>query len=205
MDSFQFISSLTNSLAWPTAIVILVIIFRSPLKKLLEGLTRLRYGDFEIDFGTEMQSIKDRALIAGMELATETISEQTATRDSVQIIADALKLAEEFPEPAVVLAWTAIECELLEVELRFDIPANRRGHNVPVESIKLLRKHGYIDSDTCEVLDRMRKLRNIAAHPARERARISSDKAVEFISLTEAVTEKLKGLKPGFNTKGTIR
>lgn len=204
-DLLVFISSLVSSLAWPAAIVILVFVFRAPMQKLLEGLTRLRYGDLEIDFGREVQSIKEQATKAGIEQAPKTTSEKTETRDSTQIIADAFKLAVEFPEPSVVLAWTAIEYELLQVGMRFDISSWHQGLPPPSKSINFLRKHGHLENETCEVLDRMRKLRNIAAHPVRDKVRVSSDEATEFVSLAEAVTDKLKKLKPGFNSENPIQ
>lgn len=195
-DLLDFISSLVNSLAWPVAIVILVFIFRSPLQKLLEGLTRLRYGELEMNFKQEMQNIKDQATTAGIELEPKTTPAKTTTRDSAEIITDALKLVEEFPEPAVVLAWTAVEHELLQVGLRFDIPTSSRGYNPPGRAIRFLREHGQLESEACDILDRMRILRNAAAHTIKEKVRISSDEATEFVYLTGAMTERLKSLRP---------
>ena len=199
-DLLVLISSLVDSLAWPVAIAILVLVFRSPLLKLLEGLTRLRYGDFELDFGQEVESIKDQATTAGIKLTPKTTSEKTDTRDSTEIVADAFKLAEEFPEPAVVLAWTAVEYELLQVGVRFDISTSHQGYTPPSRIINFLSKDGHLENETCDILERMRTLRNMAAHPAREKARISSDEAVEFVSLAEGMKEKLKSLKPAFNS-----
>ena len=204
-DLLVFISSLVSSLAWPAAIVILVLVFRAPLQKLLEGLTRLRYGDLEIDFGREVQNIKDQVTTAGIELAPKTTTAKMVTNDSNQIIADALELVEEFPESAVVLAWTSVECELFDVGVRFDIPASNRRYNPPSRTIRLLREHGYLDSETHNILDRMRNLRNAAAHPVREKVKISSDEATEFVIIAGAMTEKLKSLEPSFNSEYPIQ
>ena len=58
----------------------------------------------------------------------------------------------------------------------------------------ILREQGYLDRETCEILDGMRKLRNAAAHPAIAGASILSNEAAKFVVLTGAVTEKLKSL-----------
>jgi len=187
MGVLGFIASLIDSLAWPVAIVILVLILQSPLRKLLLELTRFRYGNVEIDFGREVQRLEDRAKTAGLKLPGRP-------GPAMQIIADAARLAPEFPEPAVGLAWTAVEHELLQAIIRLAISADYPPYNAPIKNIMLLYEQGYLDGETREVLDRMRNLRNAAVHAGRERTRISTDEAFEFIALAEAVSEKLKSL-----------
>jgi hypothetical protein len=41
MDWLQFLASLVKSLAWPTTLVILVLLFRVPVRRALLSLTRL--------------------------------------------------------------------------------------------------------------------------------------------------------------------
>ncbi len=189
-----FIASIIDSLAWPAAIVILLLILQSPLRKLLLELTRFRYGDVEIDFGRAIQRLEDRAKLTGLRLPARPARPKTEIRDSSQIIADAARLAGDFPEPAVGLAWTAVEHELMQAVMRLAISADYPPYNAPLKNIALLHDQGYLDRETRELLDRMRNLRNAAVHTAREISRISPDEAREFIALTEAVTWKLKSL-----------
>lgn len=194
MDMLGFIASIIDSLAWPAAVVILVLILQSPLRKLLLHLTRFRYGDVEIDFGREVHKLEDRAKTAGLQLPERPARPKTEIGDSTQIIADAERLAADFPEPAVGLAWTGVEHELMQAVMRLAISADYPPHGAPLKNIALLRDQGYLDDETRELLDRMRNLRNAAVHAARETSRISADEAREFIALAEAVTEKLKSL-----------
>lgn len=195
MDALQFIASVVHALAWPAAAVILVLILQKPLRELLPELTRFRYGDMEIDFGREVQNLEDRARTAGLRVPEQPPRPEPGQREPADIIADAARLAPEFPEPAVGLAWTAVERELMQAVVRLKISPEHARYGAPLRNVALLHERGFLDGQTREVLDRMRNLRNAAVHPAREMVRISSDEAREFIALTEAVTEKLKSLK----------
>lgn len=195
MDALQFIASLIDSLAWPGAVVILVLILQVPIRNLLRDLTRLRYGEMEMNFGREVQELEDRAKAAGLHVRELPVQPKPGIQDSAQIVADATRLVSEFPGPAVGLAWTAVEHELMQAVMRLGVSADYPPYNAPIKNIELLSKQGYLDVDSRGVLDRMRRLRNAAVHPSRGTTGISSDEAREFIALTEAVTEKLKSLE----------
>ena len=49
MDWLTFISNAINSLAWPAALVIGLLVFREPMTKVLLSLKRLRYGGLEME------------------------------------------------------------------------------------------------------------------------------------------------------------
>jgi len=194
MNALEFIASIVSSLAWPAVVVVLVLILRSPLRSVLPSLTRFRYGEMEIDFGREVQMLEDQARTAGLRFPKKVAGAISESPDSAQIVADAGRLASEFPGPAVGLAWTAVEHELMQAVMRLKISADYPPHNSPIKNIALLHEQEYLDSDTRGVLDRMRRLRNAAVHPGRDLESISSDEAREFIALTDAVTDKLKSL-----------
>ena len=54
MDWLQFISSIIGSLAWPAAVMNLVLNLQAPLRNLLRDLSQFRYKEIEIDFGKEI-------------------------------------------------------------------------------------------------------------------------------------------------------
>lgn len=195
MDALQFIASVIDSLAWPVAVVALVLVLRVPVRSLLGDLTRFRYGDVEMNFGQEVRELEDRAKAAGLHVRALPEPPKPGIQDSAQIVADATRLVSEFSGPAVGLAWTAVEHELMQAVMRLGISADYPPYNAPIKNIELLSKHEYLDAESRAVLDRMRRLRNAAVHPSQGTTGISSDEAREFIALTEAVTEKLKSLK----------
>ncbi len=195
MNAFEFIASVVDSLAYPAAIIIVVLALRAPIGKLLPELKRFRYGKVEIDFGQEVRKLEDRARTVGLRLPERPVPARMEFRESAQIIDDAVRLAAEFPEPAVGLAWTAVEHEMTQAAARLDLAPDDRRFKAPVRTIALLHERGYLDDDTRGLLDRMRNLRNAAVHLAGGAVRITPDEAREFIALSEAVSGKLKELK----------
>ena len=212
MNWLQFFASIISSLAWPVAVVILVFLLRKPLTQILIALTRvknLKFKDFELDFGTELQDIKRTvANAAPIEQAEQTSKEerdstsaQTGPSSEQQLvtntyITEAIQLTSSgFSEAAVLVAWKAVEEALMNAALRLDLTHSGRAAISPGRNIDLLRAEGYIHTSTAEVLNRMRKLRNTAAHSSSEQGKVSGDDAIEFTDLASTLTETLNGLK----------
>ena len=61
MNWLQFIAALIDSVAWPTAIVVLVIVLRTQIRSLLATLTSLKYKGLELDFGRELKKVEAAA------------------------------------------------------------------------------------------------------------------------------------------------
>ncbi len=59
MNALGFIASVMDLLAWPTAVVILVLALRWPLGKLLPVLKLFRNGKVEINFEGEVRKLED--------------------------------------------------------------------------------------------------------------------------------------------------
>ena len=194
MDNLQLIASIIDSLAWPIAAVLIAFILRAPLRTLLGNLTRFRYGDVEINFGREVLELGDKAEAAGLYVSKDAPQTKQGLQDSAHIVADAMRLASEFQKSAVILAWTSVEQELMQAVMRLAISPDYPPYNASVKNIQLLHKEGYIDTDSRDLLDRMRRLRNAAAHPWRGITEISTEDARKFIALTEAITDRLKSL-----------
>ena len=194
MDTLQLIASIIDSLAWPISVMLFVFIFRTPLQTLLANLTSLRVGGVEIDFGQKIRELEYKAKAAGLDVPKDASQTKLGIQDSAQTVADAMRLASEFQGPAVILAWTAVEQELMQAVMRLGISPDYPPYNVPVKNIELLYKQGHLDADSRTLLDQMRRLRNAAVHPSRGITKISTDDAREFIALTEAITDRLKSL-----------
>ena len=184
MDKLQLIASIIGSLAWPIAAILLVLILRAPLRTLLGNLTQFRYGNVEINFGREIRELGNKAKAAGLYVPEDAPRTTQGIRDSAQIIADAMCLASEFQASAVILAWTAVEQELMQAVMRLAISPDYPPYNAPLKNIQLLYQQGYLEADSYDLLDRMRDLRNAVANPSRGITEISADDAREFIVLT---------------------
>ena len=192
MDVLTFVSSVIDSLSWPVTIIILVIFLRKPLGNLLPNLRRIRYGDVELNFDSELHKLEGQAKIAGLHFRDKKQPTDSKSRNSEEVISDAIRLAADFPEPAVGVAWLAVEHELMQAVMRLAISADYPPYNSPIKNISLLHEHGYLDKDIRKVLDHMQRLRNAAVHTSHRTTRISANQAKEYVVLAEAVTDRLK-------------
>ena len=195
MDILTFISSLVDSLSWPAAIVLLVCLLRQPLSDLLPNLQRIRYRGVELDFRDELEKLEGQAKTAGLRVSEELQERETEPRTSDDSIADAARLVTDFPEPAVGVAWLAVEHELMQAVMRMAISPDYPPYNSAARNVALLHEHGCIDADTRGVLDRMRRLRNAAVHATTDVGRVSAAEAREFVGLAEALTDRLQSIR----------
>ncbi len=194
MDWLQFLASLVKSLAWPTTLVILVLLFRVPVRRALLSLTRLKYKDLELDFGRELKELEKEA--KAIDITPQPPKSIAPTqRDSSQLLQEAAQLAQRFPEPAVAVAWQAVEDELMQAVMRLAISPDYPAHNSALKNAELLKAQNAIDQRTFELFNRMRNLRNMAVHGGHGAAFITTDEALEFLALARGVVEKLRALR----------
>ena len=195
MNTLDFLSSIIASVSWPIAIIVLVYLLRNPIGKLIPNLQRIRYGKVEFDFGVELRELEGKAKTAGLRIHEGSPLRHAAPRTAEDSMADALRLVEEFPEPAVGVAWLAVENELSQVVGRLAISADYPAYNSAIRNITILHEHGYIDEETRGVLDRMRRLRNAAVHAIRDHDEITTGQARAFVTLAEAVARSIRKIE----------
>lgn len=192
MSAFQFIASLVSSLAWPVIVVVLAFIFRTPLTRVLLMLKHLKYKDLELDFGRELKQLEKeaRALdIAPKQLPMTAVSK----REPLQLLEDAARMAEDFPEPSIAVAWQAVEAELMKTVIRMALSPDYPPYNSALKNAELLKEQGRIDIRTFDLLKRMRMLRNTVIHGG-NRVAVTVYEATEFVALARGVVEKLDAL-----------
>lgn len=195
MNWLSFFSSVIDSLAWPVAVIFIVFMLKKPLSALLPMLRNLKYKDLELDFGKELKKVEDKAkLVLPAETKPKIIKEKPKERNSAQIIKEAERLFEEFPEPAVALAWSAVEVELMEAINRTASSPDYPPHNSALKNAMYLKNAGYLGEEKIDLIKRMTNLRNIAVHGGKGMGLVSVDEAREFIALTEWLVKDLKGI-----------
>jgi hypothetical protein len=179
VDTRQFIASLVGSLAWPMAIVILVVVLRHRLADLFEQLPkRVKAGPLELEW--------DRTVA---ETATELAAPRAASPAApvyVDDLADLVPLADTHPGAAVLDAAARVEQALAT---RFeaagaDVPPSRGMRDLARRAVA----QGLISEETARAIDGLTILRNLAAHG---RDGVTPDRAREFLTLAEAVLYQL--------------
>jgi hypothetical protein len=144
MNWLEFTASLVRSLAWPVAVVWLVIVLRNPIKRVLLTLTHLKYKDLELDFGRELQLVKREA--KALDIKPQEVKAVSASKlDSLQLLDDAAEIANRSPQSGVVVAWQAVESELMAAVMRLGISPDYPPYTSALKHSELLREQGIID------------------------------------------------------------
>lgn len=196
MNWLSFFSSILDSLAWPVAVIIIVFVLKKPLSTLLPMLRNLNYKGLQLTFGEELKKVGDQAKhILSAKAKPREIREKSIERNPSQMIREAESLFEEFPEPAVALAWSAVEAELMEAIMRTASSPDYPPHNSALKNAIYLEDAGYLGADKIELIKRMSNLRNIAVHGHKGIGPVTVDEAREFIALVEWLVKDLKEIK----------
>lgn len=188
VGALEFMAALVSSLAWPMAVCGIALAIRRPIIHLLPRLSNLKYGDLELDFSQELSEIEERAQAAKLGTSPEA---EDGARD---LLSEVNAVAAISPLAAIPLAWTAIEGEIDKTLTRMGITFDRRRQ--PSADIRALERAELIDHDLAIVLNRLRGLRNEAAHAAHSRVQLSRTDAEEYAQLAADVINTLRNVQP---------
>jgi len=186
VKAFEIAASLLASLAWPIVVVVLVIVFRKPIKDLASHdprrrpLRRAKLGPVEV----EWDSLEE----ARTEAAAEKADEPAPTPDiSSGKLGDLLALAEQHPTAAVILAAKKVEHALARA-LRSNNIEPARSYAM-IELVRTARMNGLISDGTEKVLNSLRTLRNQVLHL--EDASVTPARAVDYVTTVEEILDEL--------------
>ena len=185
MDWKQFFAAIVGSLAWPSAIVVTVILLKTPLAKLLPKIRSFKYGDLHIDLEQQLAEVK----------AVVTASEPEAPLPEPSLVPpSALELAAISPRAAVLMEWLNVERRIGEIASQYGVkPTTINGRGRPMIASVVMRElseKGVINDVTFSAFQKLNRIRNEAAH--------MTSKEIEYeeaISMSEMCQWLLKSLE----------
>ncbi len=74
----QFVASIVSSLAWPTIVLVVLLVFRNELQKVIQGLAHFKYKDLELDF----EKVRQQAAVVQEEAPRPSLTPATPTEES---------------------------------------------------------------------------------------------------------------------------
>lgn len=176
MDWLQFLSSIISSIAWPTAVVALACIMRKPLSKVMLLIRKLKYKEFQIDIGEQLEAVRDQVGAEG-EAPHLPVEEPPLSFRS---------LAQTDPRAAVLSAWIPVETELRDIAMKMEMS----GKPTPMLLIRELYRAGVVDRVTFDTLEKLRRIRNAAVHVTE--SDVTFDDAINMADMCQWVTRHLK-------------
>lgn len=176
MDWKQFCAAIVGSLAWPTAVVIVVVLLKSPLAKIIPMVRSLKYKDLHIDLSEKLEEVKD-GLKAGNQDSNQPI--ELSAEDRL------LELARLDPRSAVLSAWIDVERALTDLAGTVGVSIN----NTPVTMANELHALDVLTELEMKTFRDLRRIRNEAAH---FRTAISFDEAKSMAEMCDWLSHRLR-------------
>jgi len=165
-----FWASIIGSLAWPAAVIIVVLIFRTQLLKVAPWLRELEIGNVKLKFAEELA----KASTAAAEIQAPAADSQPAVTDRD------LMLAEHAPIGLVLRSWMTVDQAPNDAATRHDAsPMSLRA--APAHRlIADLEARRVITPATAQTINYLRDLRNQVAHHGRPIVRIGIPSSARF-------------------------
>lgn len=185
MNKLEFISSIINSIAWPAALIVIILFLKQPLINILSNLNKLTYNNLEMDFTNKLEEI-------------ETSLEESQLAESISPInskdKEIIAVAQISPAASITMSWSMVEEEIMNTIKRIAISPDYPPYNSPLKNIQLLKDTGTIDLDTLNSLNELRELRNKAAHGHLSTEGITYMEAIKYHNLSKRVIMILKSI-----------
>jgi hypothetical protein len=169
-DWLDFFSSVIHSLAWPAAIVLVVLLLRTELRDVILRIRRLRAAGVEVEVGEKIEEIERRA-----EEVLPPIVPAATGRDEEQLQTS----ANLSPRGAVLDSWLALEDEIRAAATRAGIDVTSRSSVGWL--LGELQRRERIKPELRAMIEDLRAVRNAAAH-SRD-FDLSPGRALEYATL----------------------
>ncbi|MFO7606121.1 MAG: hypothetical protein R6W72_07475 [Desulfurivibrionaceae bacterium] len=182
MEWMEFIVSMTEALAWPLTLCVVLYLVRDKLSHLVDRLLIVKHKDTEIQFTKTMAEIEDKALALPVE--TKMIEpELTRLR----------RMAEIVPRAAVNQAWCIVDTEVCNIIVESDTKPDNMRSFTQAEVVSLLKHFGLSSEDIRSI----KQLRSAwRAQLERENTIVMSGEEIDaYIDLSASVAHKLRKIR----------
>lgn len=171
----DFISSISSSLAWPLAIIIVCCIFKKYIVNLLPSLKNIKYGDFSLEFNHSVEYLQKELdkvvpepekldkVAPKPEKSDKVVPKQEKPKD-VFLKNENLKINGSLePDLIVIYAWREVETKLKEKYLTL-FPDNAKHTNSTHKILLELINNNIIQENILNLFLETMELRNKVIH-----------------------------------------
>jgi hypothetical protein len=181
MDVLSFIVEMTKALGWPSATLVIVLVFRRPLLELLTLVRKVKYKDVEVELAKEEIS-------EALKLTTSKEGEKYDVLSFMEL-EHFKQLADISPRAAITEAWSRLEDSVYQAAKTAGI--EERPSGVSFSSVfAALETSGTIDANSIRLIEKMRAIRNKAVHIQTEG--LSASDAIDYFLAMKHIVSALK-------------
>ena len=190
----ELVVELVKALAWPIAVVALVVLLRPFLADRLTDFEAFGVRARFRELAEEAERSAEQPAEAGDENPSETASDDLAGVDE-----DLYAVAERDPTRAIIAAYERVMEELGERLAEAGIGASMSSSGLQLA--RLARDRGIVDESTADAIVSMAELRNLVAHG---RKKVRSAEAVDYLAAADNVLYSLSRRTARSTTRFTV-
>ncbi|ABV85851.1 TM1812 family CRISPR-associated protein [Shewanella pealeana] len=181
MSWMEFIVALLDKLIWPAVLVFGVITLKRPISKLIPLAKKLKFREFEVEFGQGLKAVTEQAQGVFPELKTDKKSMLIASANSL-------------PNSAILEAWEQVDlaAEQLIKSHCDNITLDKNTRYKHIENI--LISEALINTKQGKLFSELRQLRNKVAHAVGYE--VGKAESIQYIELCFKLIEHLNRLTP---------
>ena len=179
MNWLEFFASVIGSLAWPSAITVVALMFRKQILSVFERAEELGFGDWKLKLNQDLEEAEEVArTLPPPPQPLQVVHLQEPPRFE--------KLLEISPNAAILDQWLEIESRLAQMGDRLGLPESEQRQFFKVT--KALKSNPLFPDSLLDLLAELRQIRNLAAH----KPKIPASEAYRFRDLTNEVLPFLR-------------
>ena len=188
-DWQEFTSEIVAALAWPVVVLAVVLLLRKQIVELIPGLRRLKLGSLEAEFegrlGLVVEALED-AVGASVGPGDTAGADDVAVRPVARRQPDLGGVEREFPPYVdITTSWGLLNADAMRAAGRARLKYDEG------RQWEALAEAGFISEAVLQQVDRLRELRNVAAH-AGETFRPSDAAVRRYMEAVDLVDELLR-------------
>ncbi len=184
MDLLTFTVEVTKALAWPCTVLVLALMLRKPIALLIPNTRRLKYKELEMEFSREIAELKADV----SPKSTVQVSDQQA--QSTTAVSRLVNLATYSARAAIIEAWVELESAAAAAAASLWTTPHTDVFKNYHQLGEYLLKCGLINPKQLETFNKLKELRNKAAHA--EEMGLSNDDARSYVELASELASHIR-------------
>ena len=176
---------LTEVLVWPVVVIILAFLFKREVSRVFKRLAHIKYKDLEATFTEGLREAERLSKTMPISLHKKPLLEASPQVENGERLERLLDIS---PRAAIMEAWIDIESAITSAAEHFGIQGEipRGRHQV----IQYLSQEGIFKNEVVETYNRLRSLRNEAAHAPD--LTLSPTEATRYVDLAKGLSAYIK-------------
>ena len=185
MNILQFISSITNSLAWPLLILVIFLLLKKQIQGIFARTSQFSYGDLKVNFSEKLIELESNLKKIGRD--SKKKGEHIKTKEE--------EISAISPIASVILSWTLVEKEITSTTNRLAISADHPSYISALKKLMLLYENKYINRETYTAIKDFSQTRNLAVHGQLTDEELTEFEANKYAQLSNQIIFLLKNIE----------